>query len=354
MKRIEIVRPFNAHVHLRRGTILNDVIGYTANICGHAVLMSNFLPPVDDLNLLLEYEQEVEEASRPWPLFSPVMVIMLTPRVTVETIKLCAPNAKVLKLIPANTSTNSQAGVSLENIENYYNVLEEVRNQNMIFSVHAEKMTDKNGNNIPEAKREKAALPILEKIVHDIPGLKIIMEHVSTKEGVDFVLSCPNNVVGTVTAHHIYFSDVYLYDSHRLIPEFYCKPVLKAWEHRQAVELIVLRGSKKFFYGSDSAPHPWNKKFETDPPAAGIFSEPVAISLIAETFDRQNSLHQLENFLSLAGREFYGLTIPNQKIAIYNDGEDWQVPETVGKDNIPVLMGGKSLSWKIEQIHKQP
>ncbi|MFA5024454.1 MAG: hypothetical protein WC523_05895 [Patescibacteria group bacterium] len=349
---INILKPFDAHVHLRQGTILRDVIPFTADIFEAAVAMGNLAEPVDNLSRLLAYRQEILKAAEIYPEFNPIMTIMLTPHTTVETIKVCAPYAKVLKFIPANTSTNAQAGVSLENLSEYYPVLEEVKKQGLIFSIHAERIQDDGGKTIAEADRELAALPFVKKIIRDFPNMKIIVEHLSTKEACDLVLSSPENVAGTITAHHALFSESFLRARfNNLKPEFYCKPVLKSIGHQTTIKLAMLSGSAKLFFGSDSAPHPAAKKF-ANPPAAGIFSAPVAIPLIAEVFARYGKLNLLENFLSISGRMFYGLPIPNKEIVIYYDRRSTnRVPEVIGEDKIPVLLGGEELFWKTAINH---
>jgi len=347
MKR-KIVIPFDAHAHFRTGPILRTVIPYTASICGEAVAMGNLKQPVDDLELLLEYQHEIRDATRVYPWFRPVMTIMLTPKTTVKTIGSCAPYAKVLKFIPANTSTNAQSGISIENLEQYYPILEEVKNQNMIFSIHAERILDDNGQEIPEEERELAALPFVEKIIRDLPGLKIIIEHVSTTAACNLIMSCGDNVAGTITAHHSCFNDLFLYDKQRNIrPDFYCKPVLKSEEHRNFVESVMLSGHPRFFFGSDTAPHPAEMKFHKLPPAAGIFSAPAAILLMIGRFCKTGRMSLLENFLSIYGREFYGLPIPTKRVIISNENPVI-IPGTVGDNKIPVLMGGEIMDWRVE------
>jgi len=346
---IHIKKPFDAHVHLRQGVILRDVIPFTANIFQAAVVMGNLAEPVDNLKRLLAYRQEILSAAKSCPnsTFTPIMTIMLTPRTTVETIKTCAPFAKVLKFIPANTSTNAQAGISLENLKEYYPVIEEASQQGMIFSIHAERIQDDQGDIIPEPDRELAALPYVKNIIQEFPGLKIIVEHLSTKEACDLVLSSSENVAGTITAHHALFNEFSLRDCPSYLkPEFYCKPVLKSSRHQATVKWAMLSGSTKLFFGSDSAPHPAAKKF-CSAPAAGIFSAPVAIPLLTEVFAQEGKLNLLENFLSFSGRWFYGLPIPNEELIIsYNNQRARRVPERIGADDIPVLLGGQELFWK--------
>jgi len=351
---ITIKAPFDAHVHLRKDEALRDVLIFTAQNCADAVAMGNLKIPVDNADLVRAYSNEIRIIAKSigYPSFNPVMTIMLTPNTTIETIRHCATVAKVLKFIPANTSTNSGTGVALENIVEYYSVLKEVRNQGMIFSIHAEKILDDQNHEIPEAEREEAALPFVAKIINDLPGLKIIVEHVSTKEACELVLNSPGNVAATITAHHVWLNDTWLKDTYNKInPRFYCKPVLKDEKHRKFVEEMMLSGYNKFFFGSDSAPHPFDKKLNTDSPAAGIFSAPVAIELITEVFERAGMLNRLENFLSLFGRKFYNLETPKKNLVIYkNDQKTWKIPSSVGQDKIPVLLGGLATNWHVKKM----
>ena len=352
--RITIRAPFDAHVHLREDQILQDVIAYTARNCATAVAMGNLIQPVDSFDRVNNYFNQIKAAANiaGYPRFEPIMTIMLTPNVTIETIKACSKIAKVLKLIPVGASTNSESGVPLEDIEKYYPILEEVRNQNMIFSIHAERIKDDNGKDIPEELREAAALPFVEKIIQDLPKLKIIIEHVSTKEACELVIRSPRNVAGTITAHHAFLNDSYLRPGTKSFPNFYCKPILKDDRDYQFVEKTMLNDTfDKFFFGSDSAPHPAYKKFDTVPPAAGLFSAPLAIELVTEMFDRAHNLDRLENFLSIAGREFYGLKEPKLEIIIMKDDRiEFSIPEQIGHDKIPVLLGGETTKWHVEKM----
>lgn len=338
----KIIAPFDAHVHLRNGGMLQDVIGYTARIFYDAVVMGNLKDPVDNLEKLTKYYWEIDKALRDQkiPFFNPTMSIMLTLNTSVDTIKRCALFARVLKFIPASTSTNAQPGIRLEDLESYYHILREVQNQNMIFSIHAERITDDDGNEIPDAKREEAALPFIEKLISDMPKLKIIIEHVSTRKACELVINAPANVAATITAHHVAFNNSRLYyDDGNIDYKYYCKPVLKSEKDRAFVERVMLSGNPKFFFGSDSAPHSWEMKHK-NPPAAGLFSAPVAIPLIIGGFWQDGKIKDFENFVSIFGRKFYGLKIPTRKVTI-SDDEFWISKETVGDEGIPVLLGGK-------------
>jgi dihydroorotase len=348
----EILMPFDAHVHFRTGDMLKTVIPYTARICGEAVAMGNLPQPVDDLDSLLDYCQELDDATAEnYPLFRAVMTIMLTPRTTVHTIQQCASLAKALKFIPASTSTNAQSGIRLEDLEKYYPILNEVKNQGMIFSVHAERIQDDNGEYIPEKERESAAIPFISKLIKDMPGLKIIIEHVSTKEMCELVINSPANVAATITAHHVCFNDSFLFNKDGTVrPSFYCKPVLKSEEHRQFIENTMLSGNPKFFFGSDSAPHSWEAKFHKFPPAAGVFSAPVAIPLMVGRFYKADELDKAENFLSIFGRKFYELPMPNRFVILSND-RPYFVPKRFGPEEIPVLLGGSPLVWSIRPVN---
>lgn len=273
--------PFDAHCHLRNGETLKTVFPFTARLCEAAVVMGNLPQPVDDREgvdaYALEIALEKHTAQQNFPHFRPIMSLMLTPRTTVETIWQCSSVIKLLKLIPANASTNSQAGVALEDLAKYYPVLEEVKQENIVFSVHAERTHDDSGNEIPEAYRETAAIPFIRKLIRDMPNLKIIIEHVSTNEMINIIKKAPDNVAGTITAHHAFCNSDMLYKTAgTLNPLYYCKPVLKPEKDRRSVEKAMISGSPKFFFGSDSAPHPASKKFDIYPPAAGIFSARLA------------------------------------------------------------------------------
>lgn len=346
-----IAAPFDAHVHFRTGKTLDSIIHYTAKFFGDAVAMGNLKQPVDDLELLMNYYWEIKKATKFYPNFNPVMTIMLTPKTTANTIQLCAPYAKVLKLIPAGTSTNG-LGIRLEDLEACYPILVEAKRRNMIFSIHAERIHDDNGKEIPDVAREWVALPFIEKLIRDIPGLKIIIEHVSTRAACELVLSSPYNVAATITAHHSCFNDSLLYDGTAINPEFYCKPVLKSEEDRRFVEHMMLNGNPKFFFGSDSAPHPGKMKFQNTPSAAGIFSAPVVMPIIAEKFAKTGKLDFLEDFVSIFGRQFYNLPIPKKGLIVSNE-HPWLVPEIVGDEEIPVLMGGRTMQWSVRPVSKR-
>jgi len=350
-----IMRPFDAHLHLRSGELLKSIFVDSVFLVD-ALIMGNLSDdegnpiPVDNLERLSAYRHEINSVGRQvLKFFKPVMTIMLTPRTTVETIRECAYFAKTLKFIPGKTSTGSEGGVALEALQDYYPVFEEVRSQGMTFAIHAERLIDDNGKEIPEEYREVMALPYVHKLIQDMPGLKISIEHVSTKEACELVMKSQDNVVGTITAHHVYFDEMSLYDADRvLVPGFYCKPVLKKQNHKQAVIRAMLSGSPKFFFGSDSAPHPWEKKFGSAVPAAGIFSAPVAIGLITEIFAKHNKLGLLENFFSVYGRNFYDIAMPNSTIMITN-GLFYRkkIPNHIGRYKVPVLRGGTYLEWNV-------
>jgi len=341
--------PFYAHDHPREGEMLKEIIHHVANLCQAAVIMNNLKEPTDDLDRLIARHQEIREATKAYPDFLPVMSIMMTPRTTVNTIRACAPDAKLLKLIPTGASTNSQTGVALENLKSYYPVLEELEKQGMIFSVHAERTHDDNGEEIPESDREEAAISIMERIIRDFPGLHLSIEHPSTKRMCELVLASSKNVVGPLTVHHPLFNDLLLRDRFgKINPDWYCKPVLKSEENRRFIEEMMLSGLEKFFLGPDSAAHPYSKKFDTYPPYAGIYSAPVIMPLLAECFARAGKLDRLENFSSTYGMKFYGLKKNSKKIIVWRDDEPWTVPEFVGSERIPVLMGGRELYWRAE------
>ncbi|OGZ36541.1 MAG: hypothetical protein A3A94_01945 [Candidatus Portnoybacteria bacterium RIFCSPLOWO2_01_FULL_43_11] len=279
------------------------------------------------------------------PKFKPIMSIMLVNSTTAEIVKNAyLAGAKALKLIPENTSINSTDGVSLIDLEKFYPVLKTAQELGMIFSGHWELNRHPLKEFIPELKREVAAISYLEKLIHDIPGLKIVVEHISTKEMIEFIKRAPKNVAATLTAHHavLTIDDVMDKNGKIVNPYNYCKPVPKSDNDRKAVIEAMTSGNPKFFFGSDSAPHLIVKKESLKPPP-GIFSAPVALPLLCQIFKTNKALDKLEKFASEFGAKFYGLELNKEKIEITR--REWIVPSQHA--DIRIFMGGEKLSWSV-------
>lgn len=345
MQTITIIRPDDFHVHLRQGDLLRAVLPFTANIFGRAVVMGNLSVPVVTARQVRDYRLEILSFGVK-PSFNPIMSVMLVNGMTPEMlVGAYGAGAQVLKLIPGGTSTNSNEGVPLTKLEKYYPVLAKAQELGIIFSGHFELIMDpKTGDNIPELKREERAIFYLEAIVREFSGLKIIVEHVTTKRMVQLVKDLPGNVAATITAHHLLLEARDVIDENGLVinPLNYCKPIAKTEEDRKAVIGAAISGNPKFFFGSDSAPHLISAKRRI-PPAAGIFSASVALPLLAQVFEARAALGGLENFSSRFGAQFYGLPLNLDTITL--EKKEWLVPEIV--EGIPVFWAGKTLKWQI-------
>ena len=242
---------------------------------------------------------------------------MLTRSLTTKKLHDAATVARVLKLIPGATSTNSAGGISFFELkESYYPILKMAEKIGMIFSVHAELIQDATGHDIPELEREAAAIPFMKDIVRRFPKLKIVFEHVSTKQACDFIKMCPDNVVATITLHHLILTKENVFTVNGEVDNVfnYCKPPAKKLSDREAILEAAFSENKKFFFGSDSAPHLIEAKLNNG--AAGVFTAPILVEKLVEIFAEAGKLSKLENFISINGRKFYGLPIPEQRIKL--------------------------------------
>ncbi len=340
---ITIRKPFDPHAHLRSGQMLRKVLSYTSCIFPRAVVMGNLEnDPVDNAKRLVAYRDEILKAD---PGFEPVMSVMLTRNTTVESLDACwKAGAKVLKFIPGGVSTGGAEGLDLPDLKFQTHLLKKARNLGMIFSCHFELASDENGAAIPKGRQEYWAIGYLKEIIRAVPGLKIVVEHVSSEEMIEAVLEAPLNVAATLTAHHAILTVDDVLDSRENIINGlnYCKPVAKDIRDRHAVRLAMTGGNPKFFFGSDSAPHPLDRKLGSEP-AAGIFTAPVALPLLCKIFIEENGIGWLENFVSVYGPQFYGLPVSEGTLTLGE--EPWEVPFDL--DGVPIFMGGKKLQWKV-------
>ncbi|MEI7451960.1 MAG: hypothetical protein WCK37_02005 [Candidatus Falkowbacteria bacterium] len=318
MNNYSCIIPIDLHVHGRTGLILESVIPYTYNNFDSAVMMGNLAEPdgpTDSLEKVITYRNEIMSHVPKNNPFKPIMTVMLTRSLTPEKLHDAATVARVLKFIPGATSTNSSGGISFFELKkSYYPVLKMAEKIGMIFSVHAELIKDSFGRDIPELEREAAAIPFMEDIVHKFPRLKIVFEHVSSRAACDFVKACPDNVAATITLHHLILSKEDVFNTNGEVDNIfnYCKPPAKKVSDREAILKVAFSGHKKFFFGSDSAPHPISAKLNNG--AAGVFTAPILVEKLVEIFAKANKLDKLEKFMSINGRKFYGLPIPDQRI----------------------------------------
>lgn len=271
------------------------------------------------------------------------MVLYLTDKTSPDEIRKAKASGKIVaaKLYPAGATTNSDSGVT--DLKNIYPALEAMQEVGMLFLVHGE-VTD---SSIDIFDRERVFIEnILSKIVADFPELKIVLEHITTKDAVDFVTQASDNVAATITAHHL------LYNRNHMLaggirPHFYCLPILKRNTHQQALLAAAASGSKKFFLGTDSAPHAKDKK-EAACGCAGSYTAHAAIELYAEAFESVNALDKLEAFASFNGPDFYNL--PRNADTITLVKKPWDVPATypLGDTNVVPIRAGEAIDWQVE------
>lgn len=339
---ITIQTPDDWHLHFRDGEMLNETVPATARCFRRAIAMPNLVPPVVDTEMALAYKQRILNAVPNGVDFEPLVTLYLTNDTTPDEISKAKQSGIVAsKLYPAGATTNSDAAV--RGVKSLYPVFERMQDVGMLLLIHGE---------VTEAEidifdREKAFIEqFLNEIVTTFPSLKVVFEHITTKDAVDFVLASSSNVGATITPQHLLLNRNDLLVG-GIRPHNYCLPVLKRNIHQDALRAVVASGSPKFFLGTDSAPHEKHKK-ESACGCAGCYSAWSAIELYAKVFDDLNALDKLEGFASHYGPDFYGLPRNDGTITLVK--ESWNVPESVvlstGDDIVP-FFAGESLAWKL-------
>lgn len=341
MTTITITRPDDWHLHLRDGDVLNDTVRDTSRYMGRAIIMPNLVPPVTDTEAALAYRDRII-AEKPQGNFSPLMTLYLTDNTTPDEIRKAKATGHIYaaKLYPAGATTNSDSGVT--SIDKLIPTLEAMQEVGMLLLIHGEVTT----HDVDIFDREKQFLDtVLGPIVKKMPNLKIVVEHITTKDAVEFVNNAGPNVAATITAHHLMFNR-----NHMLVggirPHFYCLPILKRNIHQLALVEAATSGSPKFFLGTDSAPHAQGRK-ESACGCAGSYTAHAAIELYTEVFEQAGALDKLEAFASFNGPDFYGL--PRNADTITLTKENWAVPETMsfGNDVVVPIRAGEEMTWKV-------
>jgi dihydroorotase len=339
---LTITRPDDWHLHLRDGDLLASVAPHTARRFGRAIIMPNLQPPITTTELALAYRDRILAALPAGSGFQPLMTLYLTDNTTPAEIRKAKESGQVyaVKLYPAGATTNSNAGVSdLTNVTDALEIMAEV---GLPLLVHGE-VTDPD---IDIFDREAVFIRRqLAPLVQRIPELKVVLEHVTTEQGANFVRQAGPNVAGTITAHHLWWNRNAIFVG-GLNPHAYCLPVLKRETHREALVIAATGGSGKFFLGTDSAPHPRTAK-EAGCGCAGIYTAHAALELYAAAFEDAGALDQLEGFASIYGPAFYGLDRNPDKVTLVK--EEWSVPETYGSRDSTVvpMMAGQTLGWRM-------
>ena len=342
MNKLTITRPDDWHLHLRDGETLKAVLPDTAHRFARAIVMPNLRPPVTNVDLALAYRERILEALPNGLQFEPLMTLYLTDNTTGAEIKKATESGFVhaVKYYPAGATTNSDSGVT--DLNKCSQVFEVMQNLGMPLLMHGE-VTD---GDVDVFDREKVFIDRnMKPLLARFPELKVVFEHITTRDAAQFVTAAPANVAATITPHHLLMNRNAMFAG-GMRPHHYCLPILKREEHRQALVEAAISGSPKFFLGTDSAPHPKSAK-ESACGCAGMYSAHAAIELYAEVFDAENALAKLEAFASFYGADFYGLPRNQDQITLVK--ESWQVPAEMefGDDLLVPLRAGQSVQWRM-------
>ena len=341
INKLTITRPDDWHVHLRDGDVLKDTVRDISRYMGRAIIMPNLVPPVSTTELALAYQARIV-AQQPSATFKPLMTLYLTDNTTAEEIKKAKATGQVYaaKLYPAGATTNSDSGVTC--VDKIASALQAMQEVGMPLLIHGEVTK----HDVDIFDREEVFLKtVLAPIVETYPNLKVVMEHITTANAVEFVENANNNVAATITAHHLMFNRNDLLVG-GIKPHFYCLPILKRNTHQQALIKAATSGSPKFFLGTDSAPHAIGNK-ESACGCAGSYTAHASLELYAEVFEQAGALDKLEAFASFYGPDFYNL--PRNSDTITLEKSSWDVPATMtfGKSEVVPIKAGEQLSWKV-------
>lgn len=341
---ITIARPDDWHVHLRDDRMLAQVAAYTARQFGRAIIMPNLKPPVTSVAQAQAYRQRILQATADYPDFQPLMTAYLTDTIDVKELETGYAEGvfTAAKLYPANATTNSADGVS--DIRKIYPVLESMQKMGMPLLVHGELVS----SDIDIFDRESAFIDrVMLPLLSDMPQLRVVFEHITTKDAVDFVTAQGENLAATITVHHLQINrNDMLVGGIR--PHLYCLPVAKRELHRLALRKAAVSAGGKFFLGTDTAPHTISDK-QSSCGCAGIFSAPNALENYIQVFDEENALDKFEAFASLNGPAFYRLPVNSQTTTLVKSPT--QVAESVGTRELAVspYHAGQVIPWSIQQ-----
>lgn len=328
---LTIRKPDDFHLHLRQGRALRALVSLSSAQCARALVMPNTDPPIFTGIEASRYRMEIARAGT---RLTPLLSIYLTSPMPTQVIRDAREHGVVAaKLYPAGATTNSDNGV--RNIASLLPVFEEMADVGMVLCVHGE---------VPDApllERERRFLDWIAWFTEAVPNLKIVLEHISSAEAVEYILGLPDNIAATITPHHLLLTldDVF---GKRLHPHHFCKPMPKDVADRGALRDAATGGHSRFFFGSDSAPHPKSEKESSDAPP-GVFSAPVALPLLATIFEEMGRLDRLEDFTSRFGAQFYGLPLNEESLTLVR--EEWTVPLQYG--SFVPLCAGETLPWRV-------
>lgn len=344
IQKLTLTRPDDWHIHLRDDDALAETVSSAARTFARAIVMPNLRPPVVNADDAASYKARILSQVPAGTNFEPLMTLYLTDNTTPEMVREAKArgDVKALKLYPAGATTNSDSGVT--DISKMFPTLEAMAEVGLPLLVHSE-VTDAD---IDIFDREKVFIDrYLVELTQRLPELKVVLEHITTADAVQFVEKAHSNVAATITAHHL------LYNRNDMLvggirPHYYCLPILKRNIHQQALLEAATSGNSKFFLGTDSAPHAVAAK-ETSCGCAGCYTAPAALEMYAEAFEMMNALDKLEGFASHFGPDFYGLPRNQETVTLVR--EDWQLPESIayGDTQVTPLRAGETLRWRLTQ-----
>ena len=340
---ITIRRPDDWHVHFRDGAILRSAVPFTASQFGRAIVMPNLVPPVTTVDAARAYRDRIRMAVPVGIDFEPLMTAYLTDTIDADELARGAEEGvfTAVKLYPAGATTNSARGVT--DLKKITGVLERMQMIGLPLLLHGE-VTD------PEIDIfDREAQFIEQKLIGlraNFPELKVVFEHATTKDAVDYVLSQDSHMGCTITAHHLVINRTDIFKG-GIRPHLYCLPIAKREVHRQALRAAATSGDKRVFLGTDTAPHPVHAK-ESDCGCAGIFSAPTAMEIYTQVFDEENALDKLEAFASTNGPGFYGLAVNEGTVTLVRDVADSpERIETAEGETVMVFQPDAGLNWRM-------
>ncbi len=339
---LTITRPDDWHLHLRDGEPMRSVVGASARVFGRAVVMPNLEPPVTTVAAAAAYRERIAAALPATSHFAPLLTLYLTDDTPVAEIAEAQRSGFVIgvKYYPAGATTNSASGVTA--IERVYPALEAMQSLALPLLVHGEVTADE----VDIFDRERMFVDqVLRRILRDFPGLRVVLEHITTRDAADFVAAAPAHVGATITPQHLLHSRNDLFAG-GIRPHLYCRPILKRESHRQELLKVATSGNAKFFLGTDSAPHARGTK-EDACGCAGCYTAHAALELYTEAFETAGALDKLEGFASFHGADFYGLPRNRDTVTLRRDA--WVVPREYpfGNETVVPLNAGATMRWRI-------
>ncbi|MEE9273042.1 MAG: dihydroorotase [Robiginitomaculum sp.] len=341
VSKLVITQPDDWHVHVRDGNMLASIINYTAAQCGRAIIMPNLPKPITTIKAAEDYRKRIIKSVNSKLNFTPLMTFYLTDTMDVKEIERGFENGifAACKLYPANATTNSSHGVT--DIDNIKTALKIMQRIGMPLLIHGE-VTD---SDIDIFDREAVFIErVLSKIIANFPSLKIVFEHITTKNAAEFVLESGPQIAATITPHHLVYNRNAIFEG-GINPHLYCLPIAKREIHRLSLRKAASSGSPKFFMGTDSAPHTVENK-QSACGCAGVFNAPHAIESYAQTFEEENALDKLESFASLNGPKFYGMKPNTRKIIL--ERSDTHIPKFINIMDTKIIPfhSGETLNWR--------